>query len=81
MIEHSKKVGTITQVRGIRTRSGIKDTFLEHFLKKMADSYRGLRGRSQKTQALNEFCATSLPTNMISPIWRVDGMSFLHFEI
>jgi len=73
MIEKSKQIGTITEVRNIKTNTGIKDTFLDHFLKKMADSYRGLKGKAAKTQALNEFCATALPANIISPVWRVDG--------
>ena len=77
MIEISKRVGTITQVQNIKTNTGIKDTFLDHFLKMMADSYRGLTSKVEKTQVLDQFCATSLPAEIISPVWRVDGASHL----
>ena len=73
MIEKSKRLGTITQVRNMKTETGIKDTFLEHFLERMANSYRDVKGRAPKTQALGEFCATSLPANIISPVWRIGG--------
>lgn len=74
MIKKSKRIGTITKVRKAKTNTGIKDAFLDHFLKKMADSYRSLKGKAAKTQALDEFCAVALPANIISPVWRVDGM-------
>ena len=74
MIEKSKRLGTITEVRNMKTETGIKDTFLEHFLNRMADSYRNVKGKVPKTRALDEFCATSLPANIVSPVWRIDGM-------
>lgn len=71
IIEKSKRPGTITQVQNTKTDTGIKDTFLDHFLKKMADSYCGLKGKA--TKALNKFCVTFLPIKIISPVWRVNG--------
>ena len=72
MIEKSKQPGMLTKVRNLKTETGIKDAFLEHFLRGMAKSYQGIRGRSLQADALNEFCAT-LPNNVISPVWRIDG--------
>ena len=72
MIEKSKQPGTLTKVRALKTDTGIKDKFLDHFLESMAKSYRGIRGRALQANALDEFCAT-LPDNIISPVWRING--------
>lgn len=72
MIEKSKQPGMLTKVRALKTDTGIKDKFLDHFLESMAKSYRGIRGRLPQANALNEFCAT-LPDNITSPVWRING--------
>ena len=72
MIASSKVVGNKMKVKGFRTEKGIKDTYLEHFLGGMFDSYKGLRGPDAQQRALNVYCET-LPAMLVSPVWRIEA--------
>lgn len=53
-------------------KTGCKDTFQEHFLEKMAESYKGISGHTHQQDALNK-CIASFPNNILSPVWRLEG--------
>ena len=72
MITDSRVVGTKTKVGGFKTEKGIKDTYLENFLGRMFNSYKGLRGQDVRQRALDAYCET-LPATVISPVWRIRG--------
>lgn len=57
----------------MRTASGIKDTFQLVFLEKLFDSYKEKRGKSAKQAALDAQ-RRSLPKNITSPVWRIQGL-------
>ncbi|KAJ7498183.1 hypothetical protein B0H11DRAFT_2383263 [Mycena galericulata] len=66
-------VGTKTKVQKMRTASGIKDTYQLVFLEKLFDSYKGKRGKEAKQAALDAQ-RRSLPENIYSPVWRIEGL-------
>jgi len=59
----------------MKTASGLKDTYLEFFMDRMALSYKKKRGKDAKQKALDDLKQT-LPDNVISPVWRIKGLSF-----
>jgi hypothetical protein len=72
MVGEAGSVGNLTKIRNHKTRTGIKDTFLEVFLGRMYISYKDKTSRSEKQRALDAFRAT-LPTSILSPVWRIRG--------
>ncbi|KAG5642862.1 hypothetical protein DXG03_002007 [Asterophora parasitica] len=56
-----------TKVKKMRTDSGIKDTFQLHFIEKIFNSYRTLRGQSSKQAALDAELS-KLPEDIMSPV-------------
>ena len=72
MFQLAKQVGNQTAIKNEKTKTGLKDTYLDGFLDRMAASYKDCRGTTAKQSALDEFVAT-LPQNVLSPIWRIRG--------
>ena len=72
MIVDSKVVGKKTKVGDLKTEKGVKDTYLDHFLNSMFDSYKRLQGKDAWQRALDAYCGT-LPATLISPVWRIEG--------
>ncbi|KAH9023715.1 hypothetical protein EDB85DRAFT_1849591, partial [Lactarius pseudohatsudake] len=73
MVGEAGQVGNVTKIRAHRTATGIKDTFLEVYLDRMYLSYKDRGSRGEKQLALDLFRAT-LPTNILSPVWRIRGL-------
>jgi hypothetical protein len=72
MFESMKLVGNQTRVKTLKTETGVKDAFLEHFLGGMASSHSGLKA-SKKQAVLNQHILT-LDGNVYSPVWRICGL-------
>jgi hypothetical protein len=58
----------------MRTESGIKDTYQNFFLEKLFKSYKNKRGADSKQAALDKEIK-SLPDNIMSPVWRIKGIT------
>lgn len=56
----------------MRTQSGVKDTFQLHFLDKLWNSYKKVRGVHKKQEALDAMIE-DLPEIIMSPVWRIKG--------
>jgi hypothetical protein len=72
MFTMASSIGNQTKVKEKKTSSGLKDTYLEHFLDGMAASYKKKHGGSSKQQALDEYIQ-GLPKNIYSPVWHIKG--------
>jgi hypothetical protein len=73
MFESTKTVRNQTRIRSLKTETGIKDNYLEFFLDCMSSSYVKIRNHIDKQEALSNF-VQMLPSNVISPIWRIPGL-------
>ncbi|KAH9948702.1 hypothetical protein B0H21DRAFT_890351 [Amylocystis lapponica] len=71
--QEASKLNTKTKVSGMRTASGIKDTFQLFFLEDIFASYKKKQGKDAKEAALRAKLE-SLPINIISPVWRIKGL-------
>ena len=56
----------------MRTASGVKDTYLDHFIKKLDGAVLNFRGANRQTKLEDEI--KNLPPNVFSPIWRLKGV-------
>jgi hypothetical protein len=63
-------------LKTLRTEKGIKDTVQEFFLEKLFASYKGKHGPKAKQEALDAAVA-GLPPDIMSPVWRLQGMFYL----
>ena len=74
IIADAGSIGNISKIRAHKTSTGIKDTFLEAYLKLMHQSYKSKSTRHDKQTALDNFRET-LPANirMLSPVWQIRG--------
>lgn len=72
MFDHASTLDTKTKIQKMRTSSGVKDTYQLHFLEKIFNSYKKKRGTESKQAALEAELRT-LPTNITSPVWRING--------
>ncbi|KAG2126284.1 hypothetical protein DEU56DRAFT_743067 [Suillus clintonianus] len=73
MFSHASTVGNQTQIKQWKTSTGIKDTFLDSFLNRLAESHCKIRGGKAKQEALDRVKET-LPENVTSPVWRIKGI-------
>lgn len=73
LFESAKSVGNQSKIKAKKTETGVKDTYLDHFLDAMASSYANITGRDRKQEALAHFL-TSLPSNVTSPVWKILGI-------
>lgn len=66
-----KRIGEKTNSYKLKTRYGVKDKYQEHFSEKIFAKADKLEGSTdEKQEALNKYIET-LPSNMISPVWRL----------
>ncbi|KAF4584957.1 hypothetical protein EYR40_001783 [Pleurotus pulmonarius] len=65
--------GSTTRVKAMRTQSGIKDTYQLHFVEQLLQSVKGKQGESAK-QAAIDAKLDSFPSNITSPVWRINGL-------
>jgi hypothetical protein len=72
IIQTARHVGNQTTIKDVKTNTGIKDTFLDSFLDRLHLSYKGQCGSLAKQLALDN-CFATLPRNLISPVWRIEG--------
>ena len=73
LFDQSKSVGNQTKIKAIKTEKGVKDTYQQHFLDALHQSYKRLRGTASKTAALKEKLK-DMRENPTSPVWRISGM-------
>jgi hypothetical protein len=73
MFAMASQVGKQTKIKELKTSTGTKDTFLDHFLEKLAGSYKKKQGTAAK-QAVLDSQIHSLPTNVFSPVWQIKGI-------
>ncbi|KAJ3767096.1 hypothetical protein FB446DRAFT_822496, partial [Lentinula raphanica] len=69
----AKILGTKTKVKAEHTSSGVKDTFQEHFLNRLFDSYSNKRTTAARQAALEQE-VRSMPEEVTSPVWRIKGL-------
>ena len=58
MFQLTKQVGNQTAIKNEKTKTGLKDMYLDAFLDRMAASYKDCRGTTAKQSVLDEFVAT-----------------------
>jgi hypothetical protein len=75
MFVEASMVGNQTRIKQRKTATGIKDTFLESFLDCLAQSYSKIRGGNNAKQEALDRVKETLLANVISPVWRVKGLS------
>ncbi|KAJ3824671.1 hypothetical protein F5880DRAFT_353082 [Lentinula raphanica] len=68
--DDAKTLGSKTKVKADHTSSGIKDTFQEHFLDRLFNSYSKKRTTESRQAALDQEI-DSLPEEITSPVWRI----------
>ncbi|KAH9036304.1 hypothetical protein EDB85DRAFT_1821811, partial [Lactarius pseudohatsudake] len=73
IVQSTRHIGNQTTIKDLKTNSGIKDSFLDSFVDRLHSSYKGLSGNLAKQLALNN-CLATLPNNIISPVWRIEGL-------
>lgn len=61
-----------TRCKDMRTTTGIKDTHQLHFLEKLFNSYKSVRGKDKK-QAKLDAALASLPPLITNPVLRIKG--------
>ncbi|TEB24421.1 hypothetical protein FA13DRAFT_1638766, partial [Coprinellus micaceus] len=77
-ITDAKVIGNEGRIEAEKTRTGVKDTFLAHFLEKIKSSYKSHRGVDAQQKALDLFWDKHFKEeeveNMINPVWRLKGL-------
>ncbi|KAF8996948.1 hypothetical protein BDZ89DRAFT_1256673 [Hymenopellis radicata] len=73
MFNEAALIGSETRVKGMRTASGVKDTYQDFFIQKLFQSHKSKRTQQSKADALRS-CITSLPDRVMSPVWRLQGL-------
>lgn len=73
MFSLTEHVGNQTKVKNLKTATGVKDTYLDHFIDLINDSYKSATGPKAKQTTLSQYTST-LPDNIYSPVWRIKGM-------
>ena len=70
-------VGGYTKAKQMRTSTGIKDTFQDTFIERIKSFAKKLRGSTDERQrAIDDMIAREFPKDTISPIWRIEGLSY-----
>lgn len=72
MFAMAKQVRNQTKIKELKTATGVKDTYFEHFMDSMSKSHNKASGTAAKQAALSDFAAT-LPSDVFSPVWRIKG--------
>ncbi|KAG1773421.1 hypothetical protein EDD22DRAFT_998993 [Suillus occidentalis] len=68
------RVKQFVKIKQRKTATGIKDTFLESFLNRLAESYSKIRGGNRAKQEALDRAKETLPENVTSPVWRIKGI-------
>lgn len=76
----AKTVGGRTRSKAMRTESGIKDVYQDHFTEMIFKYVKRLRGSVQQKQAKVDRFVETLPERMVNPVWRIRGMSMCFFN-
>jgi len=74
MFIDASMVGNQTKIKQRKTSTGIKDTFLDSFLNRLAESYSKIRGGNSVKQDALDRAKEILPKDVISPVWRIKGL-------
>ncbi|KAJ3967756.1 hypothetical protein EV361DRAFT_965326 [Lentinula raphanica] len=69
----AQMLGTKTKIKAAHTSSGVKDTFQEHFLDRLFNSYSKKRTTATRQAALDQEIR-NLPEEITSPVWRIKGL-------
>ncbi|KAH8103883.1 hypothetical protein BXZ70DRAFT_888343 [Cristinia sonorae] len=72
----AKATGNQQRIKSDKTKFGLKDTFLEHFLNRLVLAAKGKKTVATRQAALDA-CSATFPDNeskMFSPVWRIKGL-------
>lgn len=70
----ARMVGLKTHSRILKTKHGVKDTYLEHFIGLTFDFMKGLSGSTQQKQIeVNKFVDKNIPKDIFSPSLKICG--------
>ncbi len=75
MFDMTKTLGNEGKISKMRTDTGVKDTYQLFFLDRIFSSYKKLKAKPRKEQALKS-TIESLPETITSPVWRIRGWYF-----
>lgn len=77
MFAQASIVRSLTSARNLKTSTGLKDNYLEHFIDKIGALISRLKGPASqnKQQQLDKLLKT-FPKNVLSPIWRIKGIYY-----
>jgi hypothetical protein len=78
MFIDASTIGNQTKIKQRKTATGIKDTFLDSFLNRLAESYSKIRGGNSAKQYALDRVKETLPEDVISPVWRIKGLTLLN---
>ena len=68
--------GTKVKAKELKTKHGLKDKYQEYFITKVNSFISSTRGAAADKQArINGFLST-LPSTLMSPVWRVQRENF-----
>ncbi len=73
MFDMTKTLGNEGKVSKMCMDTGVKDTYQLFFLECIFSSYKKLKVKPRKEQALKS-TIESLPDNITSPIWHIRGL-------
>ncbi|CDO68416.1 hypothetical protein BN946_scf184815.g63 [Trametes cinnabarina] len=75
VFQHAATIGGMTTAKKLKTEYGVKDTFQETFTERIFAYGRKLRGRRAEKQVLLDlFVAQELPSDTVSPVWRMKDL-------
>ena len=75
IFEAAMTVGRKTASAELKTRFGLKDTFMEHFIRQSFNVQSNTVGNKQARQEAVDGLRRTLPTNVLSPVWRIRGLN------
>jgi hypothetical protein len=74
MFQDAINTGGKTRYNAAKTRTGLKDNFLEFFTEHIFSVRSKHRGSSAaKETAVKDFVDNSIPKDPFSPVWRIKG--------
>ncbi|KAJ7596205.1 hypothetical protein C8J56DRAFT_1022550 [Mycena floridula] len=62
-----------SRLKKLRTETGVKDTYFDHFLNGVESTVKKVRGTAAKTTA-HATALQNLPSQIYSPVWRIKGL-------
>ncbi|KIY71216.1 hypothetical protein CYLTODRAFT_487432 [Cylindrobasidium torrendii FP15055 ss-10] len=73
MFNVAKNAGSESEVKKMRTATGVKDTYQLPFLQKIWGSHRRLRNPDRKLDQVRSIIS-HFPNDITSPVWRLKGL-------